>query len=106
MSKTFPKAIDKNKFFDVVSFSWTFFVFAVSGVSPFSAMGDGSSKALQKTYCQYCKTNGIEKFLQKIRPKIQNRFFLGFVYHVFGRVSVRGVQKHHSDPGLWSFLGL
>jgi hypothetical protein len=33
-------------------------------------------------------------FLQKVRQKIQNRLFLVFFSHVFGRFSVRGVQKH------------
>jgi hypothetical protein len=32
-------------------------------------LSDGSSKALQKTFC---KTNRVEKFLQKNRQKIQN----------------------------------
>jgi hypothetical protein len=54
-------------------------------------MGDGSSKTLQKTFC---KNDHVEKFLQKIRPKIQNRFFLDLFYHVFGRLSVRRVKKH------------
>jgi hypothetical protein len=35
-----------------------------------------------------------QKVFQKNRQKIQNRFFLDFFYHVFGRFSVRGVQKH------------
>jgi hypothetical protein len=53
---------------------------------------DGSSKTLQKTVC---KTNRVEKFLQNNRQKIPNRFFLNlFFYQVFGRFSVRGVQKH------------
>jgi hypothetical protein len=54
-------------------------------------LGDGSSKTLQKTFY---KKNRVEKFLQKKRPKIQNRFFLYFFNHVFGRFSVRGVNKH------------
>jgi hypothetical protein len=33
-------------------------------------------------------------FYTKIDKKIPNRFFLDFFYHVFGRFSVRGVQKH------------
>jgi hypothetical protein len=45
------------------------------------------------------KKNRVEKFLQKNRQKIQNRLFLWiFVYHVFGRFSVRGVQKHDKKP--------
>jgi hypothetical protein len=35
-----------------------------------------------------------KSFYQKKRQKIQNRFFLDLFYHVFGRFSVRGVQKH------------
>jgi hypothetical protein len=31
---------------------------------------------------------------KKNRPKIQNRLFLDFFYHIFGRYLVRGVQKH------------
>jgi hypothetical protein len=38
--------------------------------------------------------NCVENFFKKIDKKIQNRFFLDFFYHVFGRFSVRGVQKH------------
>jgi hypothetical protein len=49
---------------------------------------DGSSKALQKTFY---KKNRFEKFLQK---KILDFFSIFFLYHVFGRFSVRGVQKH------------
>jgi hypothetical protein len=55
----------------------------------FSAMGVQKHK--KKTFC---KKHRVEKFLQKIGPKIQNRFFLDFFSHVFGRFSVRGVQKH------------
>jgi hypothetical protein len=39
--------------------------------------------------------NCVEKFFKKIDKKIKNRFFLDLFYHVFGRFSVRGVQKHH-----------
>jgi hypothetical protein len=86
---------DKN--FDV-SFSSTVF-----GLSRFRVFfSDGSSKTLQKTFC---KEDRVEKLLQKNRPKIQNRFFLDLFYHVFGRFSVRGDQKHdkkisknESDP--------
>jgi hypothetical protein len=35
----------------------------------------------------------IKRFTKK-STKIQNRFFLNFFSHVFGRFSVRGVQKH------------
>jgi hypothetical protein len=77
MSKTFPKISTKN--FDV-SFSSTFFV-----LSRFRAfLSDGSSKTLQKTFY---KKNRVEKFLQKIRPKIQNRLFLDFFFITFLGVS-------------------
>jgi hypothetical protein len=54
--------------------------------------------------------NRVEKLFKKIDKKIQNRFFLDFVYHVFGRFSVRGVQKHDkkiskkklTNPGTFS----
>jgi len=36
-----------------------------------------------------------KNILQKNRQKIQNHFFSILFYHVFGRFSVRGVQKHH-----------
>jgi hypothetical protein len=39
----------------------------------------------------------VERFLQNIRPKIQNRFFLDFVFHVFGCFSAREVQKHNKE---------
>jgi hypothetical protein len=46
---------------------------------------DGSSKTQQQK---------IEKFLLFVRPKIQNRLFLDFFSHVFGRFSMRGVPRH------------
>jgi hypothetical protein len=49
---------------------------------------------VQKHYKTVLQTNRVEKFFKKIDKKIQNRLFLDFVYHVFGRFSVRGVQKH------------
>jgi hypothetical protein len=85
MSETFPKISTKVSMSGFPRFFWFYRVF---GCLLFS---DGSSKTLQK---RFYKKNRVEKFLQKIRPKIQNRFFLGFFYHVFGRFSVRGVQKH------------
>jgi hypothetical protein len=55
----------------------------------FSAMG------VQKHYKKRFAKNNVSKgFLQKNRPKIQNRFFSDFFNQVFGRFSVRGVQKH------------
>jgi hypothetical protein len=68
---------DKN--FDV-SFSSTFFVLSHFRVF----FSDGSSKTLQKTFC---KKNRVEKFLQKIRPKVQNRLFLDFFFITFLGVS-------------------
>jgi hypothetical protein len=66
MSKTFFSKIS-TKNFDV-SFSSNFFVLSRFRVF----LSDGSSKTLQKTFY---KKNRVEKFLQKIRPKIQNRLF-------------------------------
>jgi hypothetical protein len=62
-------------------------------------LSDGSSKALQK--------NVSKSLYKKIDKKSKTDFFSIFVYHVFGRFSVRGVQKHDkkitsknkSDPG-------
>jgi hypothetical protein len=54
-------------------------------------LSDGSPKTQQKTFY---KKNRVEKFLQKNRQKIQNPFFLDLFYRVFGRFSVRAVQKH------------
>jgi hypothetical protein len=100
MSKTFSKKIDKN--FDV-SFSSTFFVLSRFRVF----LSDGSSKTHKKTLY---KKHRVEKLFTKIRPKIQNRFFLDFFNHVFGRFSVRGVRKHDkkyqqnkSDPIPFSY---
>jgi hypothetical protein len=72
LSKTFPKEIDNlsDKNFDV---SFSLICFGFSRFRVF--LIDGSSKTLQKTFY---KTNRVEKFLQKIRPKIPNRFFLDF----------------------------
>jgi hypothetical protein len=54
-------------------------------------LSDGNSKTIQKTFH---KKNRVEKLLPKNRPEVQNRFFLDLFNHVFGRLSVRGVQKH------------
>jgi hypothetical protein len=62
-----------------------FCLIAFSGVSRLflSCCSDVSSKTPQKT------------FLQKNRQKkSKTAFFSIVVYHVFGRFSVRGVQKH------------
>jgi hypothetical protein len=51
---------------------------------------------VQKHYKKRFETIRVKKFLQKNRPEVQNRLFLDFfVYHVFGRFSMRGVQKHN-----------
>jgi hypothetical protein len=90
-AKNFSQNFDKK--FDV-SFSSTFFVLSRFRVF----LSDGSSETPQKTFCK------------KNRVKIQNRLFLEFVYHVFGRFSMRGVQKHDkkyrknkSDPSPFSY---
>jgi hypothetical protein len=68
--ENFSQNFDKN--FDV-SFSSTFLV--LSHLRVF--FSDGSSNTLQKTFC---KKNRVEKFLQKFRPKVQNRLFLEFCF--------------------------
>jgi hypothetical protein len=54
---------------------------------------------VQKHYKKYfAEKNRVETFLQKNRPKVQNRFFFSILFgHVFGRFSVRGVQKHDKN---------
>jgi hypothetical protein len=96
MSSAVPGEIDKN--FDV-SFSSAFLISSRFRVF----LSDRSSKKLQQIFY---KTNRVEKALQKNRQKIQNRLFIDFFSHVFGRFSVRGVQKHYtriskneSNPG-------
>jgi hypothetical protein len=88
MSKTFSKQIDKN--FDV-SFSSIFF-----GLSRFQVfLSDGSSKTLQKRFAK----KSCRKVFTKKSTKIQNQtdFFSISFYHVFGRFSVRGVQKYDKE---------
>jgi hypothetical protein len=51
---------------------------------------DGSSKTLQKTFY---KKNRVEKFLQKIRPKTQNRLFLDFFLSRFWAFLDEGSSK-------------
>jgi hypothetical protein len=65
-------------------------------------LSGGSSKTLQKRFCKTIVSKGFTKKSTK-NPK---PFFSRFLFnHVFGRFSVRGVQKHHrknrnqSDPG-------
>jgi hypothetical protein len=78
MSKSFPQKIDK--IFDV-SFSSMLLLNRVFGCC--SAMG------VQKHYKTNYKKRRVDQLqLQKIRPKIQNRFILGFVLSRF-----------------WAFLG-
>jgi hypothetical protein len=108
MSKTFVNTIKKaflnDKNFDV-SFPRRFFV-----LSRFRVLfGDGSSKTPPKTFH---KQNLVEKFTKEIDQKSNTDLFSGFLYRVFGRFSVRGVQKHEnkyrknkSDPGLFSASG-
>jgi hypothetical protein len=46
-----------------------------------------------------------KSFTKENRPKIQNRCFLDFFNHVFGRFSIRGVQKSKTHkPGTCPFL--
>jgi hypothetical protein len=76
--------------------------FAFSGVSR-----DGSSKTLQKTFYK----KGVSKrFYQKNDKKNKTGFFSIF-YHVYGRFSVRGGQKHDKKSPKktdqpWYFFGL
>jgi hypothetical protein len=71
--ENFPQNFDKN--FDV-SFSSTFFVLSHFRVF----FSDGSSKTLQKTFC---KTNRVEKLLQKNRPKSPKPIFSRFSFITF-----------------------
>jgi hypothetical protein len=97
--KLFQKNRQKNR----CQFSSTFFVLSRFRVF----LSDGSSKTLPKTFYKkvVSKTN-----CKKIDKKIQNRFFLDFFNHVFGRFSVRGVKKHDKKSGKksdqpWYFFG-
>jgi hypothetical protein len=76
-AENFSQNVDKN--FDV-SFSSTFFVLSRFRVF----FRDGSSKTLQKTFY---KKNRVEKFLQQIRPEVQNRLFLEIFFITFLGVS-------------------
>jgi hypothetical protein len=84
MSKTFPKISTKISMPVFLDF---FCFIAFSNVSQRWEFKNTTKNVFQK--------NRVEKFLQKIRQEIQNRLFLGFYfYYVFGRFSMRGVQKH------------
>jgi hypothetical protein len=54
-------------------------------------LGGKSSKALQKTLYKKIVSKSFSK---KSTKKSKTDFFSDFVYHVFGRFSVRGVKKH------------
>jgi hypothetical protein len=84
MSKTFPKILI---FFFDVSFSSIFFVLSRFRVF----LSDGSSKTLQKTFCKKIVS---KSFYKKFDQKSKTDFFSNSFYHVFGRFSMRGVQKH------------
>jgi hypothetical protein len=78
MSKTFSEKIHRKSTKISMSFFLDFFVLSRFQVF----LCDGSSKIVSKS-------------LQKNRPKkSQTGFFSILFYHVFGRFSVRGVQKH------------
>jgi hypothetical protein len=67
---------------------------------------------VQKHYKKrFAKKIVSKRFYKEIDKKSKTDFFSISFYHIFGRFSVRGVQKHHkkyrknaSDPG--SFFGL
>jgi hypothetical protein len=81
--ENFPQK--NRKFFDV-SFSS---VFVLSRFRMF--LSDGSSKTLQKRFTKKIVSKSFyKKFDQDPKPI----FFLDCVYNVFGRFSMRGVQKH------------
>jgi hypothetical protein len=67
VSKTFPKISTK---ISMSVFPRLFLFFAFSGVFQRREFKDTTKNVLQK--------NRVEKFLQKIRPEIQNRRFLDF----------------------------
>jgi hypothetical protein len=101
--ENFSQNFDKN--FDV-SFSSTFFVLSRFRVF----LSDGSSKTLQKTFCK--KNHTCQKVFTKNSTKNPKpTFSRNLFYHVFGRFSMRGVQKHDkkyqknkSDPSPFSYF--
>jgi hypothetical protein len=84
MSKTFSK--NKQKFRCQFSLD---FLFVLSHFRLF--LNDGSSKTLQKTFCKKLVSKSVYKTFDQ---KSKTDFFSIYFYHVFGRFSVRGVQKH------------
>jgi hypothetical protein len=87
--KLFPRKFSNNQQ-NFRRFSSTFF-----GLSRFQVfLCAGSSKTQQKTFY---KKNVSKGFYKQIDNKISNRFFSIFVYHVFGRFSVRGIRKHEKQ---------
>jgi hypothetical protein len=55
---------------------------------------------VQKHYKKRVSKNRVEKAFQKNRPKNPKPTFSRFFFnHVFGRFSVRGVQKNLTNPG-------
>jgi hypothetical protein len=102
-----------SKKFDVI-FPSIFFV--LSRLRVF--LSDGSKKKHTHTK-NVLQKNRVEKLILKKtpqKPKSKTGFFSVFVYHVFGRFSVKGVQKHDKgdikkeksgfDLGPGSFFGL
>jgi hypothetical protein len=68
---------------------------------------DGSSKTLQKAFYKKIVSKGFTKKSTKNPKPIFSRIFF---YHVFGRFSMRGVQKHDKkhqknkfDPSPFSY---
>jgi hypothetical protein len=80
--ENFSQNFDQN--FDV-SFSSTAFV--LSRFRVFSAM------KVQKHYKKRFTKNRVEKFLQKFRPKVQNRLFLDFLLSRFWAFLGEGSSK-------------
>jgi hypothetical protein len=84
--KLFPRKFSENRQNFRYQLFLDFFCFiAFSGVSWRWEFKNTTKKFYKKI---------VSKSFKKNRPKIQNRLFLDFLNHVFGRFSVRGVQKH------------
>jgi hypothetical protein len=69
-------------------------------------LSDGSSKNTKKNVLQ---KSPVETFLQKKRPKIQNRLLLDFFYHVFWAFLGEGssktpLKKYRGKTDLGPFL--